>query len=144
MSAEIFFIDIVSSYRTLLSSYGKDVPCLRDYCRSRHVSWRDFMNWASSHPLASDLLDHHLGSKQKKRVIPASLSSSSGVPSTNKPLLHRLNILSNSEDASPLPAEKSVLLRDVCIMFPNGIKVSIVEATAKGVSTLVHSVQNLK
>lgn len=138
MSAEIFFIDIVTSYQALLSSCDKDVPCLRDYCRSRHVSWRAFMNWASSHPLASGLLGHN-GTSKKKKVIPATLSSP-GVPPTNKPLLHRLNILSNSESISPLSTEESVLLCDICIMFPNGVKVSIVEATAKGISSLVHSV----
>jgi hypothetical protein len=51
MKAEEFFTSIALSYQSLLST-GSDVPCLLDYCRSRHVSYPDFKRWASVNEIA--------------------------------------------------------------------------------------------
>ena len=42
MSSESFFTEVVLSYQKILSRSERSAPCLRDYCRSRHVAYRDF------------------------------------------------------------------------------------------------------
>lgn len=143
MSAEFFFADVVRSYRELLSSSATDIPCLRDYCRSRHVAWRAFTSWASSHPLAHGLLSPKPAGKPGK-VSTATIPCSSKVTLADKPLLHRLNILSSGQDDSSVLTRESNLLRGVRIIFPNGVKVSIAQATANDIFSLVHSETRLK
>jgi hypothetical protein len=43
MSAESFFTEVVETYRKLLLSFGAKPSALslREYCRSRHVAWRE-------------------------------------------------------------------------------------------------------
>ena len=55
MKAEEFFTSIALSYKTLLSTSGSEAPCLRDYCRSHHVSCHDFKRWASVNDIACEI-----------------------------------------------------------------------------------------
>jgi len=43
MSTEKLFNRILVSYKGLLSTSGAEVPRLRDYCKKRNVSYRDFL-----------------------------------------------------------------------------------------------------
>ena len=54
MKSEEFFTSIALSYQSLLRS-GSEAPSLRDYCRSRHVSYPDFIRWSAVSEIASGI-----------------------------------------------------------------------------------------
>lgn len=57
MSRETFFTDVALSYKELLSTPLGESLSLRDYCRSRHAAYRDFIKWASTNEAGSGLSD---------------------------------------------------------------------------------------
>jgi hypothetical protein len=143
MSAEEFFIDVVSSYKRLLLSSEENVPGFRAYCRSRHVSLRDFNRWASTNASASGLLEIERKKSQLQKAKQPGHKSGSPLLSCKshvqeKPLLYPLHIISESSDCVVDPMSGSALLRGVRISFPNGVKVSVREADSKGLFFLVH------
>ena len=82
MSAAEFFTDVVSSYNCLSVSSEGDVPDFRSYCRSRHVSYRAFVRWASTDEAASMLLETERTKKQSKKAVQSgSKVSVSAIPS---------------------------------------------------------------
>ena len=144
MKAEEFFTSIALSYQRLLSSSGSSVPCLRDYCRSRHVSYPDFIRWASVSEIASGLLSMERSKRPIQKVtsdessIDSSFSSNqSEAGVVGEPLLHPLHILSGSSDPPQSIATPS-RLRGIRITFPNGVKVSVMEADSQGIYSLLH------
>ena len=142
MKAEEFFTSIALSYKTLLSTSGSEAPCLRDYCRSHHVSYHDFKRWASANDIACEILEIERSTKRlkKEKEVDVSLrSSNSSCKSevTDKPLLYPLHIIPEGCDHRSLSAVSSIL-RDISITLPNGIRISVGEADSRGIYSLVH------
>jgi hypothetical protein len=155
MSKEDFFTCVLQSYLGLLSSSVTSVPGLRDYCRSRHVFYRDFLFWSSSQHLASGIVEV---ARMKKRLEKASgiafedgCSLSSKESGTGaKPLLYPLRIVSAGicegrvepvvePSARPFCGRSSGLhvLRGIRITYPTGVTLSIREASVDEVYCLV-------
>jgi len=145
MKAEEFFTSIALSYQRLLSSSGSSVPCLRDYCRSRHVSYPDFIRWATVSEIASGILSM----ERSKRPIQKVTSDESSIDSffscnhseagfVGEPLLHPLHILSGSCEHRDAPVVTPSIFRHVRITFPNGVKIAVSEADSQGLYFLVH------
>jgi hypothetical protein len=147
MSAAEFFTDVVLSYKRLLLSSTESVPGLRAYCLSRHVSYRDFIHWASTNENASGLIEIE---RKKKQLEKATCTGHKSVSSLSdckaltqeKPLLYPLHIISDASDTVVEPVCSSIKLRGVSISFPNGVKVSVREADSKGIFFLVHGKVN--
>jgi hypothetical protein len=66
MSPEKLFTRIVQSYKLLLTTSGSDAPGLRAYCKSRHVSYRNFLSWSSTQEIASGIKEVE---RRKRRLI---------------------------------------------------------------------------
>jgi hypothetical protein len=146
MKAEEFFTNVSQSYKSLLSSAGSSAPCLRDYCRSRHVSYPDFVRWASVNDAASGLLSTEGDKKRIRKGKSCDGSFDSSNLSSNhseadvagKPLLHPLHILSDSCDGRDESEVTPSILRGIRIAYPNGVKISVSEADSRGLYFLVH------
>jgi hypothetical protein len=139
MNAEEFFTSIALSYQDLLSTSGSDVPCLRDYCVSHHVSYQDFKRWASVNAIASGILEKDRGKKrfEKEKAVKGILSTDkSGV--AQKPLLYPLHIISDGCADCITPVVSPSSLRGIHIIFPNGVEISVGEADSRGIYSLVH------
>jgi hypothetical protein len=139
MKAEEFFTSIALSYKALLTTSGSDVPCFRDYCRSRHVSYTDFMRWASFNEVASGILEIERSKKrlEKEKAVKGALSSVKSDVS-DKTLLYPLHIIPDSCDNRIAPVVTPSSLRGIYITFPNGVKISVGEADSRGIYSLVH------
>ena len=64
MSTEKLFIRIILSCKGLLSSSGSEAPRLHDYCKNRHVSYRDFLHWTSTREISSGIVE--IGRRKKR------------------------------------------------------------------------------
>jgi len=102
MKAEELFINTALSYKRLLSTVPV-APSLRDYCRSRHVSYPDFVRWGTVSEIASGIMEIERSKKRlKKKVdfaaegksLSVSLHTTEDAPS--KPLLYPLHIVCES------------------------------------------------
>jgi len=144
MTAAELFNDVVKSYTRLLSLSEKSAPSLRAYCRSRHVSYRDFIRWASTDETASCLLEKERKAKQSKKErgyngcnvfspLPSCKEETSG-----QSLLYPLQIISTPPGNVVEHTGGSSKLRGVSIRFPNGVKVTVREADSAGIIHLVH------
>jgi hypothetical protein len=132
---------------------------LRDYCRTHHVSYGAFSRWASTHETACGLLKAKRANKRSKKTGSVVSCSGESVPllsnkpdTPEKPLLYPLHIIpdsstvrvtplikpSNLSYVVPRSVERQSLLRGISVTFPNGIKVSIREASGRGLYCLVH------
>ena len=144
MKAEELFKNTALSYKRLLSTVS-EAPSLRDYCRSRHVSYLDFVRWGTVSEIASGIMEIERSKKrlQKEADIAAeskslsvSLNTTEDAPS--KPLLYPLHIVCEScthgNESVSIPSR----LCGIRISFPNGIKVSVREADSQGIYSLVH------
>jgi len=153
MSKEDFFIRIVLSYKSLLS-FGTGAPCLRDYCKFYHVSYRDFLRWSSSQEVASGIKEIERSKKRlvKAKGVPveaASSVSSEKLHVSQKRLLYPLHIsgCSDSDVESVSPSKPvyrqpgQIVLRGIRITFPTGVRVSVREADVMGICSLIHSRQ---
>ena len=140
MYKEDFFTRVAISYQHLISSScGEAVPDLRDYCRKRHVAYRDFLHWASTHDL-SGLLEAERDQKRLKK-------GSSKRDNREQPLLYPLRIItgtdphraiSETESCSVAPTVvRQALLQGVRITFPNGVKMSVRQADCRSLRFLV-------
>ena len=89
MFKEDFFTRVAISYQRLISTCGDAVPGLRDCCRLHHVAYRDFLHWASTHELASGLLE---ADRVKRRLKKASDKRDIG----EQPLLYPLHIITDT------------------------------------------------
>ena len=140
MKAEEFFTSIALSYQDLLSTSGSDVPCLRDYCRSRHVSYPDFIRWASVNEIAHGILEVERRGKRlaKEKEIKVKGTSSGKTEVTENPIFHPMHIISEDCDHRVRSVDRSSTLREICITLPNGIKISVGEADSRGIYSLVH------
>ena len=139
MKAEEFFTSIALSYKDLLSTSGSDVPCFRDYCRIRHVSYTDFMRWASVNEVASGILEIERSKKRlgKEKVVKGACSSVKSEVS-DKTLLYPLHLISGGCDNGIASVVTPCSLRGIYITFPNGVKISVGEADSRGIYSLVH------
>ena len=143
MSAAEFFTDVVSSYNRLSVSTEGNVPDFRTYCRSRHVSYRAFVRWASTDETASMLLETERTKSQSKKAVqsgskPSSPAASRKEGQQEKPLLYPLHIISNECGTDIGSDADQIKLHGVSIWYPNGVKVTIREAAGKGIYFLVH------
>jgi len=149
MPAAELFNDVVKSYTRLLSLTEKSAPSLRAYCRSRHVSYRDFIRWASTDETASGLIEKEIKEKRLKKEREKNvLNDFSPLPSTSskeavpgKTLLYPLHIISTPPDNVVAHTGASSKLRGVSIRFPNGVNITVREADSAGIFFLVHGVQ---
>jgi hypothetical protein len=142
MKAEEFFTSIVLSYKKLLSS-DSDVPRLRDYCQLRHVSYPDFIRWASVNEIASWILEIERIKKRlkKQKSVGGTFDSSNSSDYSavaGEPLLYPLHIISDGCDKCVESVVTSSTLRGIRITFPNGVKISISESDSRGIYSLIH------
>jgi hypothetical protein len=141
MSPEKLFTRIVQSYKLLLSTSGSGAPGLRAYCKSRHVSYREFLSWSSTQEIASGIKEVE---RKKRRLLAEkdvefSPCSSSSPPScAGEPLLYPLHIITDVSNSSMESVVPSSTLSGVRIIFPNGIKLSIREADSSVIYSLVY------
>lgn len=143
MKAEEFFTRIALSYQDLLSTSGADIPCLRDYCRSHHVSYPDFKRWASVNEIASGILGADRSQKrlEKEKEVDGALHSSNPCGKSEvagQTLLFPLHIISEDSDNRVHSVDRSSILQNICITFPNGVEISVGEANSRGIYSLVH------
>ena len=144
MSSESFFTDVVLSYQQILSRTESPSHCLREYCRSRHVAYRDFKRWASTNETASALLQKERIKKTTpiKRKYTKRKSASASLVSaiSDKPILSALHILSiPDEDTETKSGSELSVLRGIRITYPTGVKIFIKEACVKELSGLIHN-----
>ena len=156
MFKEEFFTRVAISYRHLLTSSGASAPCLRDYCRIRHVAYRDFIHWASTHEIASDLLEAEGAKKRLKKIADAAPYSGNTSPLSSgkrgKHILYPLRIIPDSytnrvtsvvEEPSLSCSDLSSvgrqsILRGVRVIFPNGVRMFVKEADGRSLYCLIH------
>ena len=144
MKAEELFIKTALSYKRLLSTVS-EAPSLRDYCRSRHVSYPDFVRWGTVSEIASGIMEiEHSKKRLQKEVDVAAEGKSLSVPLNTseaapaKPLLYPLRIVCESCTPGNESVGISSRLCGISISFPNGVKVSVKEADSQGIYSLVH------
>jgi hypothetical protein len=143
MKAEDLFTSTLLSYKKLLSTSDSEVPTLRSYCRSGHVSYPDFLRWAKESELSSGIIEIDRSKRRLKNGKGASSTSVSGKPCEqsgvpDKPLLYPLHIITDSSDRDVAPVVTSAGLRHIHITYPNGVHVSLGEADRGSVYFLVH------
>ena len=159
MSTEKLFTRILVTYKGLLSTLGAEAPRLRDYCKKRKVSYRDFLFWASTREVSSGIVEIERKKKrlQKEKVVEGVVGSSPSPSLTScetKPVFYPLHITSDgchkvvaSEVVSTVlaghvdssHAGHQPSLRGVRITFPNGVKISVREADGRGIFSLVYT-----
>ena len=144
MKAEELFKNTALSYKRLLSTVS-EAPTLRDYCRSRHVSYSDFIRWGTVSEIASGIIEIERSKKRlQKEVDVAAEGKSLSVPLNTseatpaKALLYPLHIVCESSTPGNESVGISSRLCDIRISFPNGVKVSVREADSRGIYSLVH------
>ena len=149
MFKEDFFTRVALSYQRLLSSCGEAAPGLRDYCRSHHVAYRDFLDWASTHDLASGLLE---ADRVKRRLKKVSDKGDIG----EQPLLYPLHIITDTRTHRVFPVVEvsggfcsvdpvvgqQTLVQGVRITFPNGVTMSVRKADVRNLHYLIHGIES--
>ena len=158
MSTEKLFTRILLSYKELLSTSGSEAPRLRDYCKKCHVSYRNFLHWASTREMSSGIIEIERKKKrlQKEKAVEGVVRSSPSLSSCEacetKPVFYPLHITSDgcnnvveSDVVSTVLADHvdsstrhQSRLRGVRIIFPNGVKISVREADGSGIYSLVY------
>ena len=148
MSKEIFFTDVIIRYKKLLlTPEGKNLT-LRDYCKARHVVYRDFIKWASTSKDAIGLPEIAKIVKVKKKSSKPSVSvnTSSVGKKAQTPHLYPLQILdtscSNELFAPMTKPETSNMLRGIRIILPCGTSISIREGSGLEIAHIIHSVNS--
>lgn len=142
MSRESFFTEVVLSYKKLLSTPAGRLISLRDYCRTRHVAWRDFLRWASISDVASDLLDVKQTSKLTSRTKP--LTQAAAVDrDPEAPLFYPLSFSDSACDVVSID-ESSSRLRGIKITLPGGVHISIREGCGHEIARIIHSCNIIK
>ena len=143
MKAEELFKNTALSYKRLLSTVS-EAPSLRDYCRSRHVSYPDFVRWGTVSEIASGIMEIERSKKRLQKEVDVAEGKSLSVPLNTseaapaKPLLYPLHIVSDSCTHSNESVGVSSRLCGIRISFPNGVKVLVREADSRGIYSLVH------
>jgi hypothetical protein len=141
MSPEKLFTRIIQSYKLLLSTSGSDALSLRAYCKSRHVSYRDFLRWSSTQEIASGIKEVERRKRRllnEKNVEFSSCPSSSPPSCAGEPLLYPLHIIADAGNSGVESVVPSSTLSGVRIIFPNGVKLSIREADSSVIYSLVY------
>ena len=160
MSTEKLFTRILVTYKGMLSTSGAEAPRLRDYCKKRKVSYRDFLFWASTREVSSGIVEIERKKKrlQKEKVVEGVVGSSPSLSSCEtKPVFYPLHITSDRSNKVVASEEVSTVLaghvdsshaghqpslRGVRITFPNGVKISVREADGKGIFSLVYGIES--
>jgi len=141
MKAEELFSRTALSYKRLLSS-GSNVPSLRDYCRSLHVSYLDFLRWGCVSDIASGILEIERSRKRLQKVRDVEFKLVSGQQITSEvpvePLLYPLHIISGNCNHPDESVTTPSRLFGTRISFPNGVKVFVKEADSQGIYFLIH------
>ena len=129
---------------------------MRDYCKKRNVSYRDFLLWASTCEVSSGIVEIERKKKrlQKEKSVQGVVRSSPSLSLCEaKPEFYPLHItfdgcnnvvesdavsssLTGHVDSSPVGNQSN--LRGVRIIFPNGVKISVREADSSGIFSLVY------
>ena len=156
MCTEKLFTRILLSYKDLLSTSGSEAPRLRDYCKKRQVSYRNFLRWASTLEISSGIVEIDRKKKrlQKEKEVEGVVGSSQSLSSCEtKAVFYPLHITSdgcnNAVESDAVssshaghvdssPAGHQCGLRGVRIMFPNGVKISVREADGNGIFSLIY------
>ena len=156
MCTEKLFTRILLSYKDLLSVSGNEAPRLRDYCKKRQVSYRDFLRWASTREMSSGIVEIERKKKrlQKEKDVEGVACSSPSLSSCEaKPVFYPLHITSDgcnnvvesdvvssslSGHVNSSSAGHQCGLRGIRIIFPNGVKISVREADGSGIFSLIY------
>ena len=139
MIREKFFTDVIITYKELLSTpEGKDLP-LRDYCRTRHVAYRDFIKWASTSKDAAGLPEI-VKLKKKSSKASASRKPSAVSITVKTPHLYPLKIPDSSLTEETYAPEIPAILRGIKIIFPGGTSISIREGSGREIAHIIQSV----
>ena len=157
MGAKEKYSRVIELYKGLLSTMGTGAPGLRAYCRSHRISYRDFLNWATTCETATGIKEVESRKqriRKKKEIEGAdSLPNESCKKDTKgTPILYPLHIITDNiemeDDAASKPAlsdgcqvmqpvgaayplsrlSESPVLHGIRITYPNGVKLSIKEA----------------
>ena len=133
---------------------------MRDYCKKRNISYRDFLFWASTCEMSSGIVEMERKKKrlQKEKVVEGVVGSSPYLSSCEtKPVFYPLHITSDRSNKVVASEEVSTgladhvdsshaghqpSLRGVCITFPNGVKISVREAEGRGIFSLVYGMES--
>jgi len=156
MCTEKLFTRILLSYKDLLSVSGNEAPRLRDYCKKRQVSYRDFLRWASTREISSGIVEIERKKKrlQKEKDVEGVACSSPSLSSCEaKAVFYPLHITSDgcnnvvesdvvssslSGHVDGSSAGHQCGLRGIRIIFPNGVKISVREADGSGIFSLIY------
>jgi len=167
MKAEELYLSVVKSYKSLLSSTGSATPGLRAYCRGRQIVYRNFLNWATTHEIASGIKEIERRKqriRKKKEIEEAAGFSKVSCKKKSKvmPVLYPLHIITDISDTGGdatinpvIPVESQNMqpsgsvctsyglserpvLHGIRITFPNGVKLSVREADSNGIFSLVY------
>jgi hypothetical protein len=167
MRAEEKYSRVIESYKGLLSTKGSEALGLRAFCRGRQISYRNFLNWATTCETATGIkeIESRKQRLRKKKEIEGAdclLQESCKKETKGGPILYPLHIITDNIETVGVTASKPTLpdgcqvmqpvnatgppsrlserpvLRGIRITFPNGVKVSIREADSKGIFFLVY------
>ena len=156
MCTEKLFTCILLSYKDLLSTSGNEAPRLRDYCKKRQVSYRDFLRWASTREISSGIveIDRRKRRLQKEKDVEGVVGLSPSLSSCEaKAGFYPLHITSdgcnNAVESDAVSSSLAVhvdsshtghqcCLRGIRIIFPNGVKISVREADGGGIFSLIY------
>ncbi|MDR0743284.1 MAG: hypothetical protein LBF05_02870 [Tannerella sp.] len=144
MSAESYFTEVVCSYRKLLlaSEAESCALSLREYCRVRHVSWRDFQRWASTAEVAADLPIR--STKASPKIKSSGKKSLTCESPKETRVLYPLHFTPVTESGEEIRESESGLLHDICIRFPGGVMISIGRGSVREVSSLINFINFIK
>jgi hypothetical protein len=158
MSRESFFTDVVLSYKKIQSTKAGRFFSLKDYCRIRHVAYRDFIRWASTNEVAASL-DGIVPDNKRPSKIKSSSKTSTALTGSKTPLFYPLQIRDSSSDDDTLSPktssvcmesnlanrevgevfslESSSTLHGIKIKLPCGTDISIREGSGREIAPLV-------
>ena len=109
---------------------------LRDYCRSRHVVWRDFLSWASSSEIAGGLPEVERCKKQTPATAPLSMSAPVS-HETRTSLFHPLQIKDSPATVETPSGGADSFLRGIRITLPGGITITIREGSGSEIARIL-------
>lgn len=140
MSRESFFTDVVLSYQKLSTTPTGSLISLRDYCRTRHVAWRDFLQWASISDVASELPGIKQLGKHTLKTKPLPKAPGEVSREQKGSMLYPLSFSGADCDEAPLgERDTSSRLRGIKITLPCGIHISIREGCGHEIARIIHS-----